>query len=101
MKTQLEISWDAPEPFALAIKHTLDGERIAKEKAQSEADKAESEKKQTTFTKNIMVVADPNSHMIRLKHIEFKPEKHEVVMGRLRERKTGKDLGQINRVYSE
>lgn len=51
--------------------------------------------------KNIFVVATPGGSRIKLKHIEFDKEKHTVIMGRLQCKKTGKDLGQINRVYSE
>lgn len=51
--------------------------------------------------KNMFVVAVPGLGRIKLKHIEYKSEKHSVVSGRLVCKKTGKDLGQINRVYSE
>lgn len=51
--------------------------------------------------KNMFVVAVPGLGRIKLKHIEFKPEKHSVVFTRLKCKKTGKDLGEINRVYSE
>ena len=49
MKTQIEIAWDKPEPFALQIESAQDGDRITKEQAQREADRAESDKKQTTM----------------------------------------------------
>ncbi len=51
--------------------------------------------------KNILVVASETGGRIKIKHIELKPEKHSIVFGRLKCKKTDKDLGQINRVYSE
>ena len=44
---QLEIDWSMPEPFALALAATLDGERIAKEAQEKEADRKEAEQRQT------------------------------------------------------
>lgn len=44
MKTQLDIQ---DESFALVMEPTQDGERITREHAQRESDRAESEKKQT------------------------------------------------------
>jgi len=44
---QLEIQWSMPEPFALAIQHTLDGDRVAAEDQQKQADRKEADKKQT------------------------------------------------------
>lgn len=38
---QLEVKWDKPEPFTLVVQQTTDGERVAKEQAQREADKQE------------------------------------------------------------
>ena len=46
MKHQLAIAWDAPESFALVIDQTQDGERIARNDAQREADCAVSAQKQ-------------------------------------------------------
>ena len=36
---QLEVTWDNPEPFTLTIQTTTDGDRVAQEAAQSEADR--------------------------------------------------------------
>ncbi len=47
---QLEVLWDEAEPFALAIKHTMDGDRVAREASQLVADKQESEKQQLEIT---------------------------------------------------
>jgi hypothetical protein len=46
---QLDIQWSEPEAFALMVQTTKAGDRIAAEKAQSEADQTESEKFQTEF----------------------------------------------------
>ena len=46
---QIEVKFDQPEPFALAVQETQDGERIALTKKKREADRAESEKQQTTL----------------------------------------------------
>jgi hypothetical protein len=32
---QLDIAWDKPEPFALAIQTSTDGDRVARQKAQA------------------------------------------------------------------
>lgn len=40
---QMEVKWDMPEPFALATQITLDGDRIAREKQESEKSKAHME----------------------------------------------------------
>lgn len=47
---QLDIKWDKPEAFALTVQSTTDGDRVAQEKAQLEADKQHAEKQQTSFT---------------------------------------------------
>ncbi len=46
---QVPIKWDKPEPFALVVETTLDGERLAKEKAKQQQDRKESEAKQPTL----------------------------------------------------
>ncbi len=43
---QLEVKWDKPEPFALVVQQTTDGDRVTREQAQREADKQHSEKQQ-------------------------------------------------------
>lgn len=43
---QVEIAWADPEPFALAIEHTQDGERTAREQQQREQDRKASESHQ-------------------------------------------------------
>ena len=45
----LEIKFDAPEAFALAVQHTIDGDRIAAQKRQSEADQKIAARNQTEF----------------------------------------------------
>jgi len=47
--TTTEIKFDAPEAFALAIQHTVDGERVAQAAAQTIADKTASDQRQTHF----------------------------------------------------
>jgi hypothetical protein len=47
---QLEVQWGMPEAFALAIQVTLDGERIAREQQQQEADRKKAEKQQRDLT---------------------------------------------------
>lgn len=42
----LEIRFDKPEPFALVVQTTQDGERITKEQQQAQADKREQDKQQ-------------------------------------------------------
>lgn len=46
MKKQIDITFDKPEPFALKVQQTKDGDRITREAQQRQADKAESEKHQ-------------------------------------------------------
>jgi hypothetical protein len=45
-KQQLDILWDSPEAFKLAIQVTLDGEKIAAENNRIINDTAESDKRQ-------------------------------------------------------
>jgi hypothetical protein len=46
---QHEIQWDEPEAFTLVPQTTLDGDRIAKERAQREADQQAAEKQQSNL----------------------------------------------------
>ena len=46
---QVEIRFASPEPFALQIQTTQDGDRVAQQAAQLEADKQQSDKRQTSF----------------------------------------------------
>jgi hypothetical protein len=43
---QIDIHWAEPEAFALMVQTSPDGDRIATEQAQSEANKEEAEKQQ-------------------------------------------------------
>ncbi len=43
---QLECDWGQPEAFKLTIQHGTDGDRIAKEKAEHEANQARNEEAQ-------------------------------------------------------
>jgi hypothetical protein len=49
-KQQIEVQWDAPEAFKLAIRQTIDGERITAEQLRVIQDAAESDKLQTQIT---------------------------------------------------
>jgi len=51
--------------------------------------------------KTIVIVAVPNSPRIKLKHITFDSKKHTFVYDRLTIINTKKDLGQVQRVYTE
>lgn len=46
---QSECNWGEPEAFALVPEKTLDGDRIAAQKQQSEADRKEAETKQPSL----------------------------------------------------
>jgi len=46
---QVEISFGQPEPFKLAIQTATDGDRVAQETAQLEADQQRAENNQTKF----------------------------------------------------
>lgn len=46
---QLEVTFDQPDPFTLKVKETQDGDRIAREKAQREADRAASDSQQPSL----------------------------------------------------
>jgi len=46
---QIEVRWDKPEPFALEIKQTTDGVRVAQEAARREADRQTNDNNQTKF----------------------------------------------------
>jgi hypothetical protein len=43
---QVDINWGEPEAFALVVQSATDGERVAKEKQQREADRKANEEKQ-------------------------------------------------------
>ncbi len=45
----LEIKFDKPEPFTLTVQHTTDGDRVAREQTQREADQQHREKQQQTL----------------------------------------------------
>jgi hypothetical protein len=40
---QLDIAWEAPEPFALAIQTSTDGDRVARQEAQAAANRQTAE----------------------------------------------------------
>jgi hypothetical protein len=48
-KQTLEINFGEPEAFTLVVQQTTDGDRIAREKAQSEADKQHAEQQQQSL----------------------------------------------------
>jgi hypothetical protein len=50
--------------------------------------------------KNMLVIAINKGLRIQRKHMEFKPEKHTVIMGNLCDKKTLKQIGKVQRCYS-
>jgi hypothetical protein len=46
---QLDIAWEAPEPFALAIQTSADGDRVALAKAEAATDRELSDLLQTSM----------------------------------------------------
>lgn len=46
---QVEITFDKPEPFKLEVQQTTDGDRVARQAAQTDADKQHAEQQQTKF----------------------------------------------------
>lgn len=45
----VEIKWDKPEPFALVVQQSTDGERVVREKQQLEADRKANKEKQLSL----------------------------------------------------
>ncbi len=58
---QIDIKWDRPEPFALAVQQTQDGDRIAADQAETQKASEQAERNQRGLElENYMLAKYPN-----------------------------------------